>query len=547
MNHLRISGIASGMDTETMVRDLMRAQRMQLDRFNQEKQLMLWRQEQYNDVNKDFANFIIDTRKELELVKITDSGITLSNNLSGFSWVKKTTVSDENILTATAVASAAIGSHKIRVHQLAEGANIGSIGQVVKSDNSAATATTKLEELGVAQDSSLAFEIQTEEGLKTVNISYKKTDTIADLVKKINTAATADEDPLSIQASFDNTAGRFFLSTKGTGSKTQIKVTSDDQGLLIGENNCFKIFDDLTKGLSGQDAKIDFDGAKDIFYTSNTFTLNGIQINLKALSANPDMDEFTIKVDTDVDSVYKKIQLFVEKYNEMIDKTDKKLSEKRYRDYLPLTDEQKEGMKDSDIEKWEERSKSGLLRNDSFINNTLAKIRTGLYEEVKGLTGSYNQLHQIGITTGDWKDRGKLVIDETKLKKAMIEDGEGVLQLMFSPSNEDDRSKSGLVNRLYDDMVVGMKDIIDKSGTGDNASLYRNVEINMLIDFVTDMGSISYLDKDVLNIEKQIFDEEDRLNRIEDSYWRKFTAMEKAISQMNSQSTWIAQQFGGGM
>jgi flagellar hook-associated protein 2 len=547
MNHLRISGIASGMDTETMVRDLMRAQRMQLDRFNQEKQLMLWRQEQYNDVNKDFANFIIDTRKELELVKITDSGITLSNNLSGFSWVKKTTVSDENILTATAVASAAIGSHKIRVHQLAEGANIGSIGQVVKSDNSAATATTKLEELGVAQDSSLAFEIQTEEGLKTVNISYKKTDTIADLVKKINTAATADEDPLGIQASFDNTAGRFFLSTKGTGSKTQIKVTSDDQGLLIGENNCFKIFDDLTKGLSGQDAKIDFDGAKDIFYTSNTFTLNGIQINLKALSANPDMDEFTIKVDTDVDSVYKKIQLFVEKYNEMIDKTDKKLSEKRYRDYLPLTDEQKEGMKDSDIEKWEERSKSGLLRNDSFINNTLAKIRTGLYEEVKGLTGSYNQLHQIGITTGDWKDRGKLVIDETKLKRAMIEDGEGVLQLMFSPSNEDDRSKSGLVNRLYDDMVVGMKDIIDKSGTGDNASLYRNVEINMLIDFVTDMGSISYLDKDVLNIEKQIFDEEDRLNRIEDSYWRKFTAMEKAISQMNSQSTWIAQQFGGGM
>ena len=33
---------------------------------------------------------------------------------------------------------------------------------------------------------------------------------------------------------------------------------------------------------------------------------------------------------------------------------------------------------------------------------------------------------------------------------------------------------------------------------------------------------------------------------VENRYWKQFTAMEKAIQQMNAQSAWLAQQFGGG-
>lgn len=45
-------------------------------------------------------------------------------------------------------------------------------------------------------------------------------------------------------------------------------------------------------------------------------------------------------------------------------------------------------------------------------------------------------------------------------------------------------------------------------------------------------------------LNKQIDTFQDRLTQIEDRYWRQFTAMEKAISQMNEQSDYLMQQFG---
>ena len=88
-----------------------------------------------------------------------------------------------------------------------------------------------------------------------------------------------------------------------------------------------------------------------------------------------------------------------------------------------------------------------------------------------------------------------------------------------------------------------MQDIINKSGSGDNAELYRGVKSNILLEFVTKYGSISTLDKDVLQMERKIDDLNAMLFRKENAYYAKFTAMEKAISQMNSQSAWIGQQF----
>ena len=76
MNIMRISGLASGMDTESIVESLMRVERMRLDSLNQTKQIALWRQEQYNEINKELANFIIQTRKELELTRTTSYGTT---------------------------------------------------------------------------------------------------------------------------------------------------------------------------------------------------------------------------------------------------------------------------------------------------------------------------------------------------------------------------------------------------------------------------------------------------------------------------------------
>ncbi|WZL73760.1 flagellar filament capping protein FliD [Clostridiaceae bacterium 35-E11] len=557
MDVMRISGMASGMDTETMVRDLMRAERIRVDKYNQQKQLALWRQEQYNTVNKDFANFILDTRKELELMKSNSYGSSFANSKESFKWVKKATSSDEDIFTAQALAGAPTGTHTIKIEKLAKGVNAASTTAVKDKDGNDATKSTTMADMGVAAGS-VTFQIKVNEvDTETIEISYTQDDTIGDLVTKINDAVANDtaKTPLGIQASFDDTTGRLFLSTKGTGATAQIKVTQDTQSLFTGTNvgeNKFhmQIADgtDLLTGKTGQDAEISFNGAQGLKYDSNTFTLNGIQIDLKAIPADT-TKEYTIKVDTDVNGVYDKIKSFVDKYNELVEKMNKKISEKRYRDFQPLTAEQKEAMSEEDIKKWEEKAQSGLLRNDEFVGEILQSVRSGLYEKVEGISGPYNQLHTIGITTGEWKDKGKLVISEEKLKKAIENDVDGVMDLLFSPSNNEDRSKSGLVNRLYDDITEGMKQIIDKSGTGDNAELYRSVKSNILIDFVTGgngrKGSISLLDEDVFGFEKRIMEEERRLAGIEEGYWRKFTAMEKALSQMNSQSAWLAGQLGG--
>ncbi|MFT9494673.1 flagellar filament capping protein FliD [Anaerosolibacter sp.] len=516
MSTMRIGGLASGMDTETMVKDLMKAERVRLDKYNQSKQTSLWKQELYNDVNKDIANFILDTKKELGLTTTSSSGLLLSNSVSNLSWVKKATSSDETIVSATATSSAVTGTHSIEVIKLAKGINDAS--------------SSAIGALGDLTGKTVTFE--TNKGTAVVT----GFSSLSELATKINDAG------IGLKASYDATIDRFFLSTSGMGEATTVQVTNDSFGLFIGANQ-LNMNLDLSIPQKGVDAEINFDGANGIKYASNQFTLNGIQVELKQEGGGPQ----TIKIDTDVDGAYNKIKVFVDKYNELIGKLNGKTSEKQYRDFQPLTNEQKEAMSEDDIKNWEEKAKSGLLRNDDAISKTVQTMRSGLYETVQGITGTYSQIATIGITTGEWKDNGKLVIDEAKLKEAIINDVDGVMNLLFKESTAADpatkRNESGLMNRLFDDAVSGMKEIIEKSGTGDNADLYRSVKSNILIDFVTNMGSISYLDKDILNLEESIYNEEERLISKEEAYWSKFTAMEKALQQMSSQSAWLTQQF----
>src|SRR5690606_30389919 len=110
----------------------------------------------------------------------------------------------------------------------------------------------------------------------------------------------------------------------------------------------------------------------------------------------------------------------------------------RYRDYPPLTAEQKKEMDKSDIELWEEKAKSGLLRNDSIIQSTMLSVRQSLYELSAGIEGSFKLITDIGISTEKYSRGsagGKLVIDEQKLRQAIADDPEGVMELLFKESN----------------------------------------------------------------------------------------------------------------
>lgn len=551
MSAIKFGGMASGLDTESMVKELMKAERAKVDKLQQSKQTKTWVQEAYNDMNKSFANFILDSKKALGITRTSSTGSTFSTSYSSFTWVKSASSSNESTFKATATTSAVSGTHSIKVEKLATGVNKASIKDIAARNRELegtltdVTSTTTLKDLGIEEGTEGAVTFETAAG-KSVSLSYGSADTIAQLVSKINSLKDSDGNALGIKATFDETSNRLFLSTTAMGSSAKINITADAGRLFTGGTSKFAT--DLTEGtaVAGQDAEIEFDGAAGIKYSSNQFTINGITIDLKA--AQPGVTN-TIKVDTNTDGIIEKVKAFVDSYNTLVDSVNTKLGEKKYRDYQPLTDEQRKAMDEDTIKLWEEKAKSGLLRNDSTLQRTLETIRSSLYEKVEGVSGSFSSMFEIGITTGSYTNKGKLEVDETKLREKIMQDPEGVMELLFKTSSSSDKdtkkAETGIINRIYDNMVEGMKDVINKAGAGDNASLYRKVQSNIMIEFVV-KGSISLIDRDIQSVTKRIDTENDKLAKVEDRYWKRFTALEKAMQQMNSQSTWLSQQLGGG-
>lgn len=617
---VRIGGIASGMDTEQMIKDLMRIERTRVDKLLQQEQRLKWKQEAYNTINRSMANFILDSRKAFGLTTVSSTGALISSSVSSFNWVKKVTSSNENYIKATANTNAIAGSYTIEVQQLAEVGRTTSerlidagvlddkhifnqggtfllttsqgskeitlqaklVGKEIKSfdftDNPGGEPSTSNLIFSIngteirldsnyADETALADAIRTqlndpniditlnngkleltskndihieaiEGNLQAIGLSAGTTrvSSMDYLIKEINNSN------LGVTATYDKTLGRMMISTKNTGEDNFISVSGSLAESIFRDDDAILSPD----GLKGQKAIIKF-GTEIIESNTNNITVFGINLQLQGKTVEP----ITIRVETDVDSIYDKVKSFVDEYNKIIDEINGQINQKYYRDYPPLTDEQKQAMTEKDIELWEEKAKSGLLKGDSALVRALQSIRGYLYEKVENVAGSYNHITQIGITTGAYQDGGKLVIDEQKLKAAINNDPEGVMDLLFkSPASglegKEKMKDSGLVQRIYDGMIDGMKEVIRQSGPGEDASLLRSVRSNILIDFVTKQASISLLDKDLYSLNRKIYEEEDRLIRKEDRYWAQFSAMEKALQQMQSQSSWLTSQLGMG-
>ena len=548
VNPIRFGGMASGLDTESLVKQLVSAEKTRVDKFTQQKIWKQWQQTAYNETNKTMANFILDTRKNLGLTRTTSTGALVSGSINTVDWVKKAS-SSSTAFDVTASANAPSGVVNIKVNQLAKGANVSSQRDV----DSSLTAESIIG-AGNFVDGKATIKINNED------IVLESTDTLSIIAQKIRVAAP------ELNASYDSGAKRFFMSTKNTGEEATISFDNDAaKSLMLGLNFVDETINDIANipaadsTRTGQAALIEYNGGTPIKYQSNNISINGLNLTLKAETTAAE----AVSVDTDVDGAYNKIKEFVDEYNKLIDGFNSKLSEKTYRDFQPLTDEQKEAMSETDIKLWEEKAKSGLLKNDETMTRMMQTIRQDIYQKVDG----FGSIYELGITTGSWRDNGKLTIDETKLKDALRNDSEKVLNTLFKTSDTPEvtiskndtpeqraekqiqidkrKAESGAFIRIFDGLTSGIKDIVDKSGPGSEASLLRSVKSNILIDYVT-AGSRSLIDKDVSEIDKRISRETERLASLEERYWKQFTALEKAMSQMNSQSSWLSQQFGGG-
>ena len=550
---MRLGGLASGMDTDSMVDQLMKAQNMKVERVEAEKQVAEWQKESLNGLNKDFANFILDAKKDLEY---NSSGKPGKND-----WAKSAVSSDESVGTARAGQGALEGKHTIEDVVLAKGVSGGSVVDI--KDN-----VKEWEETKKAGEKGFKFKLNGEE------IEVSKDDSMKDIARKINSSKAG------VSASYDENLGRFFISTKGEGTSAKIKFEADegdengaqlekfidvigigitkfdDEGNPLKNDAGDLEYDKLDfvsakEGLEGTNGSVIYNGLK-LDINSNRQTFNGVDFDFKTEGS------FTVNVNTDADTIVNKVTKFVEDYNALIEKTGKLINEKQHRDFKPLTDEQREAMSEKEIEKWEKKARSGVIKGDRDVQNTLSSIRSNLYKNFGG-SGQFSLITELGITTQKYSSGetgGLLEIDEDKLRDAIAKDSDAVLNTLFGQqeviTNEDGtttkQTHKGLFDRVFDDLADGMKNIILKSGPGEDAALFRKVKSNIMTDFVTSggrysgKGSISDIDDDVLKFDKKIADLKRQLARKEEMYFAQFAAMEKAMQKANSQGDWLMQQ-----
>lgn len=510
---MRISGLATGLDIDGIVSDLMRAERMPLEKLQQEKTYTEWQRDDYREVNKML----------LELDDLIFSGIGRQSTFIQ----KDVSVSNSDALDIRNVNATSDFSGSIQINQLAKAASMRSLAPTSITDPSA-----KLSDAMGTDEQTIVIKAIKEDGtMQTNEEAFKLTfdpaeETLQSVLGKINSGS-------GVSAFYDEFTGQVSVTAKNTGlnaNGVEIELTQPAGSAYAGSfwdvvnlNSSNQKAVEAGVGSRGENAKFSYNGLE-TERASNTFTINGVELNLKQTTTG----EVSFNSTADTDKIVENITKFVDKYNEFIEFVNGKVSEKRNREFQPLTNEQRESMSEKQVELWEEKARSGTLRGDSVLSGALNQMRSNLYSPVSGIEGAYSQLTQIGITTSsNYRDGGKLIIDEEKLREAISEDPNSVYELFNK--NSDSSEAKGLADRLRDTASETMRSIEQKAGK----------------EFSTNETFV--LGRNLRDMDSRIADFEARLIDTENRYYRQFTAMETAIQRMGQQSAYLAQQFGGGM
>ena len=351
------------------------------------------------------------------------------------------------------------------------------------------------------------------------------------------TIATFTEElsKMGVGASFDANHGRFYINSSKSGVENNFELTSSDANAL----EILGLGSGATK-VDAQDAIIEYNGVE---YTgnSNTFEINGLTITANSVTGtyNKETGEFTndapinINVAQDTDKMYDSIKTFVNKYNELIEEMNKLYNEKTT-DYEPLTDEERSQLSETQIEKWEEKAKQGLLRRDSTIDKLLTNMRNILNKSVEvtmedGSKQTFT-LASLGIVTGDYTEKGKLHIlgdeddstysSETNKLKAALEANPEIFAQVFAGAGE----ANGIGEQLYDSLTKSMA----RTSTSRSLTFYDDIS----------------MEEQMKDYEDDVEKWQEKLQKIEDKYYDQFAAMESAMAALQQQQSYIASLMG---
>ncbi|MEE0457386.1 MAG: flagellar filament capping protein FliD [Anaerovibrio sp.] len=576
----------SGLDIESLVKMGMMNKQNQYDKMYQTQLKQTWVKEAYNTVYTDVKAF-----------KESMSTFKMQSNMSAM----QATSSNNDVVSVTANGAAAAMNHKITVEQVASNAYLMTANgkKIERANNSAANSAylkDVLFEAGYTKSTgadgqtsyavrnsagkaethkgsevAISIEVQdSDEKDSNGNYITHKVEFTYDQIftdnKTLNDLATAfSNSGANVQGGYDTVNDSFSLynKTSGSANKIGLKANNEASAELLnklhlasydGQNNTLGSAitfetDKMNVAATGTNAKATIDGKT---YESDTNKLNVANViynfnGVSAKNADGTYQASTISVSQDTDKIVDNVKKFVETYNTLIDSLNTKYREEKNTDYKPLTKKQESEMTESQINKWNEKAKSGLLYHDNNIYSIISDMREALYTEVdavdtvltdaRGNKYSYNSMSSIGITSST--NQGHITLDEEKLKKALTEDPDCVYQLFAS--DQDSTYISGSTNKNQSDTYTSKSDYLN---TGIANRLYNSMTTNIrnLESYAgtsKETDDESYLGKLITNMNTKMTSFQTLMKSYESKLYKKYDAMEVALSKLGAQLSYI--------
>lgn len=568
---MRVSGINSGLDTDSIVQELVSAYNTKTEKYQKEQTKLSWKQEIWKGLNTKVYSLYNNVGK-----------LRFSSAYS----TKKTTSSDTTKATVSASSNAVNGTQKLHVLATAQsgyltGGKLSLREEVTDTDGTTklqdvkgtVKAETKLSEIGFTGDeASLNINTTDEEGnAVTKTVSLTKDSTIQDVVNALKDNG--------LNASFDANNGRIFVSSKNTGKAADFSLSSattklvekkDADGNVIKDSNgkpemesvalsaeeqaaskkligllgldtdSLNTYGNKAAKIDGRDAVIVLNGVK-YTNTTNDFAINGLNISVNGVTddvADPDSDNclsglndstaITINTATDSQGIYDTVKDFLTEYNNIINEITKLYNADSAGSYEPLTDDEKDQMSDTEIEKWETKIKDSLLRRDSSLSSVMNAMMTSMSQPIE-INGKSYSLSSFGIQT-----LGFLNAAENEQNAYHID------------GDEDDENTSGNQDKLMaaitsdpDTVIEFMKQL--------STNLYKSIDDQMQSNDLRSRYKIyndKEMDKQYTNLTKTIKEWESKVSDKEDYYYKQFSNMETALAKLQSQTSSISSMLG---
>lgn len=510
---MRLSGLISGMDTESIIQQLVSAKQTKVDDAKKAQTKLEWKTTAWKDLNTKLKNL---QSKYVNNMRFTSA------------YMKKTTsVSDSTAASVITGENAMNGVQNLKITQLAKTAYMtgGKTSLRTKTDADGddfkLNALTKLSDLSVdnngkALDLSTGTKLNIKSGDTNVELEITADTTISNVLTKLKEAG--------LNANFDETQQRFYISAKDSGKGNDFSITASDE---TGNNVLKSLGLDSASAnkIDAQNAKITLNGTE---YESNTnvFSINGLTITAMKETA----ENVVVTTKDDVDGIYDMIKSFLKDYNSIINEMDKLYNADSAKGYEPLTDDEKDAMSDSEVEKYEQKIKDALLRRDSnlsTVSSALKEIMAGSVE----VNGKNMYLSDFGIETLSYFTAAE------NEKNAYHINGDA-----------DDSSTSGNADKLKS-MISSDPDTVVSFFSGLFKNLYTKMsDLSKSVEGYRSYGNF-YDDKkmksDYDDYKTKISELEEKLNDYEDKWYSKFSKMETALAKLQSNSSAVTGLLGG--